>query len=61
MGLLRLCKQFGGLIFNGEEWIYDYENDMPCKKSDLSKKEIERIETYKWKQIMKEQDKLKSP
>ena len=50
-GLARICKQFGGIVINDEEFIYDYDQDKPVPKKGLSKSEIARLEKVKWMRI----------
>jgi major membrane immunogen (membrane-anchored lipoprotein) len=55
-GLARLCKIHGSVKFkdkDGKEiiWLYDYANDEPRLKSEMTKEEIAASEKAKWKII----------
>jgi hypothetical protein len=53
-GLARICKMYGSLNVNGVEWIYDYVNDKPRLKSEMTKEEIIASEKAKWMKIKTE-------
>jgi hypothetical protein len=57
-GLKRLCKLYGSIKCkdaNGNEvvWIYDYVNDKPRLKSEMTKDEIAASEKAKWETVKK--------
>ena len=39
-GLRHICKQYGSVVINGTEWVWDYANDRPRIESEMSKEEI---------------------
>jgi len=39
-GLRSICKQLGSLEVDGVLWIWDYVNNEPRKKSEMTKDEI---------------------
>lgn len=48
-GLQRLCKIYGGMKIKGEDgktvhWVWDYANDKPRVKKEMTKQEIEASE-----------------
>ena len=47
-GLARICKQYGSLDVNGVIWLWDYVNDKPRLKSEMTKEEIAASEKAKW-------------
>jgi hypothetical protein len=53
-GLSRICKMYGSLNVNGVVWIYDYVNDKPRLKSEMTKEEIIASEKAKWMKIKTE-------
>jgi major membrane immunogen (membrane-anchored lipoprotein) len=56
-GLRNICKIYGGMNVscNGKtvEWVYDYIQDKPRLKSEMTKEEIADNERFKWGQIKK--------
>ncbi len=55
-GLARICKLYGSMEVVGTDgkkvkWIYDYVNDKPRLKSEMTKKEIMASEVHKWQQL----------
>ena len=47
MGLARICKMYGSMEVsdaNGEKviWLWDYANDKPRLKEEMTKEEYER-------------------
>jgi hypothetical protein len=55
-GLARICKMYGSMELsdsNGNKviWLWDYANDKPRLKSEMSKEEIKANEKAKWEQI----------
>jgi len=58
-GLRRLCKAYGGLNFNGVEYLWDYTRDEPRLKSEMTKAEIAASEKAKWKAVMDNYNKHK--
>ena len=51
-GLARICKMYGSFKVsqNGKKviWLYDYKNDKPRLKSEMTKEEITESEKAKW-------------
>jgi hypothetical protein len=52
-GLARICKLYGSMILqdkdgNKEVWLWDYKNDKPRLKSEMTKSEISESEKAKW-------------
>jgi major membrane immunogen (membrane-anchored lipoprotein) len=56
-GLARICKLHGSIKVsaNGKTvvWLYDYANDKPRLKSEMTKEEIAASEKAKWEQLKK--------
>lgn len=54
-GLTKLCKLYGGIIVESNgvkiEYIYDYVQDRPRIKSEMTKEEIAKSEKYKYDKI----------
>jgi hypothetical protein len=55
-GLARLCKIYGSIKFKDKDgneivWLYDYANDKPRLKTEMTKEEIAASEKAKWKII----------
>ena len=55
-GLARICKMYGSLEVsdgNGKKvtWLWDYANDKPRLKTEMSKEEIMKSEKAKWSNI----------
>ena len=55
-GLAKICKTFGSLETvdaNGEKlmWLWDYANEKPRLKSEMTKEEIAASEKAKWEKI----------
>jgi len=55
-GLARLCKMFGSIEAsdsNGNKvtWVWDYANDKPRLKSEMTKEELSKSEKAKWMAI----------
>ena len=46
-GLRHICKQYGSIVINGVEWVWDYANDRPRVKSEMTKEEIEHSNQFK--------------
>jgi hypothetical protein len=52
-GLKRLCKMYGSMEVsdthgNKVTWVWDYANDKPRIKSEMTKDEILQSEKSKW-------------
>lgn len=51
-GLAKICKLYGSLKVkqNGKTvvWLYDYVNDKPRLKSEMTEQEIKESEKAKW-------------
>jgi hypothetical protein len=52
-GLARLCRMYGQMNINGVIWIWDYVNEEPRIKSEMTKEEIAESEKTKWNLIKK--------
>jgi hypothetical protein len=56
-GLANICKLYGGMevISNGKKviWLWDYVNDKPRLKSEMTEEEINASEKAKWNGIKK--------
>lgn len=54
-GLARICKMHGSIkvISKGKEveWIYDYVNDKPRLKTEMTPEEINASEKAKWESL----------
>lgn len=57
-GLCMIARMYGGIIINGEKWIWDYAQNTAVKESDLlTMKKAERekrkaaSEKAKWAQV----------
>ena len=55
-GLARICKICGSLVVSdgiGKKvtWLWDYANDKPRLKTEMSKEEIMKSEKAKWSNI----------
>ena len=54
-GLARICKLYGSFKVsqNGKTviWLYDYKNDRPRLKSEMTKEEIAESEKAKYEMI----------
>lgn len=56
MGLARICKMHGSMEVsdaNGEKviWLWDYANDKPRLKEEMTKEEIAASEKAKWNKL----------
>ena len=51
-GLQKICKMYGSISVsdggNTVIWVWDYANDKPRLKTDMSKEEITASEKAKW-------------
>lgn len=55
-GLARLCKMYGSMEVsdaNGNKvtWLYDYAQDKPRLKNEMTAEEIKESEKQKWLKI----------
>ena len=55
-GLQRICKMYGGMIMKDKdgkevEWAWDYVNEKPRIKKEMTKKEIDASEKEKYRSI----------
>lgn len=53
-GLAQICKTYGTMEVVGEDgkkviWVWDYANDKPRLKSEMTKEEIAESNKAKWK------------
>ncbi len=53
-GLAKVCKLYGSMQVQGKDgkkvtWLWDYANDKPRLKSEMTKEEIAESEKAKWK------------
>lgn len=56
-GLQRVLKQYGTMNVGGVIWVWDYANDRPRIKSEMTAEEIKESERVKWMQIKEQIDK----
>jgi major membrane immunogen (membrane-anchored lipoprotein) len=52
-GLAKICKLYGSMEVVGSDgkkviWVYDYANDKPRLKTEMTKEEIMASEKAKW-------------
>lgn len=55
-GLAKICKLYGSVEIidnNGKKviWLYDYANDKPRLKSEMTEEEIAASEKAKWEKF----------
>jgi major membrane immunogen (membrane-anchored lipoprotein) len=55
-GLARICKMYGGMTVTDKagrkvEWAYDYAQDRPRLKSEMTKEEWMASEKAKWDKL----------
>lgn len=55
-GLARICRMYGSMEAvdaNGKKviWLWDYVNEKPRLKSEMTKEEIHASEKAKWEKI----------
>jgi hypothetical protein len=54
-GLARICRMYGGMTVkdNGKtaEWLWDYANEIPRLKSEMTAEEIAASEKAKWEKV----------
>lgn len=55
-GLARICKMYGYFNVTDSDgnkvtWIWDYKNDKPRLKSEMTKEEIKESEKAKWNKL----------
>lgn len=60
-GLAKLCKMYGSMEVsdaNGKKvtWLWDYANDKPRLKTEMTKEEIMASEKAKWNNIKTQLD-----
>ena len=60
-GLARICKMYGSMEAsdaNGKKviWLWDYVNDKPRLKTEMSKDEIMASEKAKWSAVKSQLD-----
>jgi hypothetical protein len=53
-GLARLCKVYGTMKINNVEWVWDWVNDKPRIKSEMTKDEYMASEKIRWQQVSEE-------
>lgn len=49
-GLQNLCKLYGKMKVGNVLWVWDYVNDKPRKKSEMTKAELAASDAAKYKQ-----------
>lgn len=64
-GLAKLCKLYGSMEVQGKDgkkvtWLWDYVNDIPRLKTELSKEEIAASEKAKWEQVKLTNNKIET-
>lgn len=56
-GLARICKLYGSIEVSDKNvnvvWLWDYANDKPRLKSEMTKEEIAASEKAKWMGVKK--------
>lgn len=60
-GLARMCKMYGSIEVtdaNGKKvtWLWDYVNDKPILKTEMTKEEIMASEKAKWMGVQSQLD-----
>ena len=60
-GLARICKMYGSMEASDENgnkviWLWDYVNDKPRIKTEMSKDEIMASEKSKWSAVKSQLD-----
>lgn len=50
-GLRRLCKLYGSMQIQGVMWVWDYANDKPVKKSEMTHEQWCASERAKWEEV----------
>jgi hypothetical protein len=55
-GLAKICKLYGQMEIIGRDgksviWLWDYVNDKPRLKSEMTKEEIKASEKVKWNKL----------
>ena len=63
-GLARICKMYGSMEVsdaNGKKvtWLWDYANDKPRLKTEMTEEEIMASEKAKWMGVKSQLDKEK--
>ena len=56
-GLSKICKIHGSMKVNGVVWLWDYVNDKPRLKTEMTKNEILASEKAKWMNVKNELNK----
>ena len=56
MGLARICKMYGSMEVSDANvkkviWLWDYANDKPRLKEEMTKEEIAASEKAKWNKL----------
>ncbi len=63
-GLARIAKIYGGMTIQLEgksvEWVYDYFQDKPRLKSEMSKEEFAKSEKFRFDKLKEEFEKRKN-
>jgi major membrane immunogen (membrane-anchored lipoprotein) len=64
-GLAKICKLYGSIQVTGNDgkkalWVYDYANDRPRLKSEMTKEELAASEKAKWVSLKNEAEKVKA-
>jgi hypothetical protein len=59
-GLARICKIYGGMTVTVKgrtaEWVYDYVQDKPRLKQEMTKEELAESEKAKYQNLKKNID-----
>ena len=58
-GMMMLCKTYGGMVINGERWLWDYAQDKPRRESEMKAEEKAASERKKWMKAKNELEKMK--
>ena len=57
--MMMICKAYGGMIINGERWLWDYAQDKPRRESEMKAEEKEASERKKYMKAKAEIEKMK--
>lgn len=50
-GLQKILKLYGEMEISGIKWVWDYANDKPVKKKEMTKEQFAASEKAKWLSI----------
>lgn len=55
---MMICKTYGGMVINGERWLWDYAQDRPRRESEMIAEKKAAIEKKKLMKLKAESEKL---